>query len=206
MKTGRRKIYWDNTCWLAWLNGEGTELWPADVVQGITDVAAEVDANKLILITSAITRGEIFQGRLTQQQRDALPRLMRRKNIREIGADSRIMDKAAAIREYYANHPPTRRIYTPDAIHLATAILYEADEFHTMDGLKKGGENKRKLIALSGDKGVDGLKIVPPYPLHRPPAELIVVTGPLVTGVPTETFRPSKRKATDEDGPKRERS
>jgi predicted nucleic acid-binding protein len=181
MKTGRRKIYWDNTCWLAWLNGEGVDVWPLAVVQGIKDVVAEVEANKAILFTSTITRGEIYQGKLSQAQRDMFARLMRRRNVVEINADSRIMDKASNIREHHDNKTEKRKISTPDATHLATAILYGADEFQTMDGLQKGGSNRRKLIALSGNVAGHDLKVIQPYPLNvPPPAELVVIDGPLL--------------------------
>lgn len=201
MKTGRRKIYWDNTCWLAWLNGEGTDIWPASVVQGIRDVVAEVEANRAILFTSAITRGEIFEGKLTQDQKDMFTRLMRRRNVIEINADSRIFNKASNIREYHANQKEKRRVMLPDATHLATAILYEADEFQTMDGLKKGGENKRKLIALSGDVGGHDLKVIQPYPLHEPPPpELVGIGGPLIDKGKQDSLQ-EKQKATNKGGP-----
>lgn len=201
MKTGKRKIYWDNTCWLAWLNGEGTETWPASVVQGIKDVIGEVEANNAILFTSSITRGEIYQGRLNQDQKDKFANLLRRKNVRDIGADSRINDKASHIREYHDNKTEKRKIATPDAIHLATAVLYEADEFHTMDGLQKGGSNKRKLLALSGDVGGHNLKIIQPYPLDAPPPpELVVIDGPLIEKA-TRDSKMAKQKATDKGGP-----
>ena len=70
MKVGRRKICWDNTCWLAWLNGEGTDVWPEAVIQGIKDVVAEVEANRAVLFTSTIFRTEIFEGKLSQEQKD----------------------------------------------------------------------------------------------------------------------------------------
>lgn len=204
MKTGRRKIYWDSACWLAWLNGEGIETWPASVVQGIKDVVAEVEANRAILLTSALTRGEIFQGKLSEAKKDMFAKVLRRRNVREINADPRVFDEASRIREYHANQPEKRRISTPDATHLATAVLYEADEFLTMDGLKRGGQNKAKLIALSGDVGGHNLSVVHPYPRNAPPPpELVGVQGPLLVGVPSETMKPKleKQKATDEGGP-----
>ena len=49
MKSGKRKIYWDSACWLAWLNGEGVEKWPIEVVDGIQDVVNEVESGQSIL-------------------------------------------------------------------------------------------------------------------------------------------------------------
>ncbi|MGA8866223.1 MAG: hypothetical protein WB510_04605, partial [Candidatus Sulfotelmatobacter sp.] len=50
-----------------------------------------------------------------------------------------------------------------DAIHLATAVLYKADEFQTMDGLDKKGKPKR-VLGLNGDVGGYPLFITQPYP------------------------------------------
>jgi predicted nucleic acid-binding protein len=201
VKSSRRKIYWDNTCWLAWLNGEGTETWPASVVQGIKDVVVEVEANRAVLFTSAVTRGEIFEGKLTREQKEMYAGLMRRKNVVEVNADAKVFTEASRIREYHANQQQKRRIQLPDATHLATAIIYRADEFQTMDGLCKGGESKRKLMALSGDVGGHHLKIVQPYPLNAPPPpELVVIEGPLLQKAMSDS-KPDKAKATDEGGP-----
>src|SRR5437762_334463 len=140
MKTGRkRKIYWDTTCWLAWLNGEGTETWPLAVVQGIKDVVNEVETNKAVVFMSMFGRGELYQGRLSDEQKNKYAGLTRRRNVREIDPNPRVMDRASQIREYHENENPPRKVKTPDATFLATAIIYEADEFQTMDGLQKGG-------------------------------------------------------------------
>ena len=41
---------------------------------------------------------------------------------------------------------------TPDSIHLASAILYEAEVFYTFDGEgKKKRPTRAKLLSLSGD-------------------------------------------------------
>jgi predicted nucleic acid-binding protein len=179
MKAGKRIIYWDTTCWLAWLNGEGTEVWSASVVEGIKDVVEEAENNKVILFTSTITRAEIFEAKLSQEQKDKYSKLLRRHNVTQVEPSIRVMDRASQIREYHSNQREKRRISTPDAIHLATAMLNGADEFQTMDGLRKDGKS-RKLLAISGDVGGHNLKIVNPYPLHAPPpAELVTIKGPL---------------------------
>src|SRR5438105_6222894 len=136
MKTGRRKVYWDTTCWLAWLNDE-RDKWSASVMIGIQDVVYEVEINETLLFTSAVTRGEIYFGKLDLGKKNMYARLMRRSNVQEIAADPRIMDRVSAIREYHDARG--QKVKTPDATHLATAVLYRADEFLTMDGLQKDG-------------------------------------------------------------------
>jgi predicted nucleic acid-binding protein len=176
MKSGKRIIYWDATCWLAWLYDERA-IWPADVITGLEDVVYEIEANNTILLRSAIMRSEVIVTRLTVDQEALYRKLLRRPNFQEKDADPRVMDRAGEIREYH--RLKGQSISTPDAIHLATAIIYKVDEFHTMDGLQKGGSKKRKLLSLSGDVGGYNLKIVHPYPRRTPPAELVIVRGPL---------------------------
>lgn len=56
----------------------------------------------------------------------------------------------------------SKNLATPDAIHLATASIYRAEEFWTMDD---GGKSKKSigLLDLNGDPRVDGLAIKKPY-------------------------------------------
>lgn len=169
-----RKIYWDTTCWLAWLNDE--RFWPINVVTGVQDVVYEVETQQAILFTSAITRGEIFWGKLNLDQKDMWAKLMRRSNVTEISADPRITDRVSQIREYHSARGHT--VHTPDATHLATAVLYRADEFHTLDGLAAGG-SKRGLLKLNGDVGGCKLAVIHPYPRKTPPASVVSIKGPL---------------------------
>ena len=104
MKIGSRKIYWDTTCWLAWLNDE--RCWPPDVLIGIQQVVIAVEQKNAILFTSAVTKGEIFPGRLNVDQADKYAKLMRRRNVQALSADTRIMERAALIREYHETNEP----------------------------------------------------------------------------------------------------
>jgi PIN domain nuclease of toxin-antitoxin system len=174
MKIPKRKVYWDTTCWLAWLHDE--RLWPANILTGLQDVVHEVETGTAVLFTSAITRGEIFWGKLDLDQKNMFAKLMRRTNVTEVSADPRITDRVSQIREYHAARG--QRVQTPDATHLATAVLYRADEFHTMDGLGSSG-SKRGLLKLNGDVGGYRLMIVHPYPRHTPPAQAVSIKGPL---------------------------
>jgi len=91
--------------------------------------------------------------------------LHRRKNVQEVAPHMRITDRASTIREKY--NVSTNKIKTPDAIHLATAIIYEADEMQTMDGYHDDG-TRDGLLALSGNVADYKLLIVASYPRGAP--------------------------------------
>jgi hypothetical protein len=63
----------------------------------------------------------------------------------DIDISKPILNLAREIKDYYYEEgdtetgKPYRMMSTGDAIHLATAIVWEADEFHTRDGRRKGG-------------------------------------------------------------------
>jgi hypothetical protein len=177
MRAGKRIIYWCTAVLLAWLMDE--RHWPQSVLTGIQDVVSEVESGKAILFTSVISRSEIFMGKLTPEQKTKYAKLMQRKNVTEILADTRIMDRSSYIREFYVSARPKKSITTPDGIHLATAILYKADEFQTMDGFEKDGTRITKLLALNGDVAGSKLSVVVPYPRSNPPSGLVGIEGPL---------------------------
>jgi predicted nucleic acid-binding protein len=181
MKAGKRIFYWDANVFIAWLKGE--TCWPTGVIIGMDDVAREVHANKAILFTSTLTSTEIFQGTLTKAEKEKLSLLLQRSNVNQIAPDTRVADRASAIREFYNSRG--NKIKTPDAIHLATAIIYKADEMQTMDGLELKSSKKTKLLALNGDVAGYRLSIVNPYPLNVPPADIVLVKGPLFPDKPT---------------------
>jgi hypothetical protein len=83
----------------------------------------------------------------------------------------RITDRASTIREKH-------KIKTPDAIHLATAILYDVDEMHTMDGWHEDGK-RDGLLALTGNVAEYKLWITEPYPRTTPPAPTAAPSEPL---------------------------
>jgi hypothetical protein len=60
------------------------------------------ETNNAVLFTSAVTRGEIFFGKLDLDQKTMFAKLMRRTNVTEVSADPRVMDRAPAIRETHA--------------------------------------------------------------------------------------------------------
>jgi hypothetical protein len=70
--------------------------------------------------------------------------------------------RASTIREQH-------KIKTPEAIHLATAIIFDVDEMHTMDGWHEDGK-RDGLLALNGNVAGYSLFITEPYPRVTPSA------------------------------------
>ena len=147
----RRKYYWDSCAFILWLDEKGER---ADV-DGLAEVVKEVEKGDADLFTSAVTKTEVLKGRMTPEQEDKFTRLFQRRNVVPVDITGRVLDLSEKIREW------NPKVSTPDAIHLATAILYEADEFHTTDG---GGKRKRSgdLLPLDGNVAGHRLKICKP--------------------------------------------
>jgi predicted nucleic acid-binding protein len=145
MQAGKRKIYWDTTIFLAWLQDED---WGPDVAEGIEETVRDVHNNRIVLFTSIMTRTEVLESRMSPNAQKMFRDLFNRRNVSMIDVNPRVSDVSHFIRDYYMQRGI--KLSSPDSIHLATAIVYEADEFQTLDG---GGKRKRPndLIPLSGN-------------------------------------------------------
>lgn len=112
-------------------------------------------------MTSVLTTTEVLQSKLPAGMETLFLGIMKRINSK--GVDSKIARLAHDLRDWYAQRSDQyegKTLSTPDALHLATAIMYRADEFHTFDG--KNGRNSLGLLPLSGNVGGHGLKICKP--------------------------------------------
>jgi len=136
-----RLVYWDACIFIAWLKNEQRPD-PADL-DGITYLVEEWQAGQLVIATSTITRIEVLDSTLTEQQQTLFRRVLRQSKVRVFGVTGPIADTAHALRDFY----PTPRLSTPDAIHLATAIAWECAAFFTFDGARDE-KKKRKLLPL----------------------------------------------------------
>ena len=64
------KYYWDSCIFFAWLNDE-IHAHGAAVMDGINEMAGQYDNNKIVLMSSLITKTEVFDDKLkTQWARD----------------------------------------------------------------------------------------------------------------------------------------
>jgi predicted nucleic acid-binding protein len=153
-KANRKTYYWDSSAFIAWINGGKGHS--KDVIEGLDAIAREVTENRAILCTSVITETELLQGKISSEQTDKLQDLFKRRNVVLISVDSKIARMASEIRNYYSQK--NINIKSPDSIHLATAIMYAADECHTLDG---DGERRRPsdLLRLNGNVAGHALHI-----------------------------------------------
>lgn len=144
--------YWDTCLFLSWLKDEERPSGEMDGVREIIDRQRKRDCR---IMTSVITGVEVLQAKIPAGVDTMFTALMKR--VARVGVDAKVAQIAHDIRNHYAQ--AGKKLATPDALHLATAIIYRADEFHTFDG--------DDLIPLSGN--VAGHKLVICKPVAKRP-------------------------------------
>ena len=142
-------VYWDSCVFIAWLKDEDRA---SGEMAGLHSVAKEVYANKKAIITSVQTQTEILESKIGHEEYARFEAFLNRSNVQVINVDGRIANLAMKIRDHYSQQDV--KIETPDATHLATAILYKAPTFHTFD--------EDDLIPISGNVAGHNLKIEKP--------------------------------------------
>lgn len=162
MATGKPRFYWDTAPLIAWVQDEIRDD-PAEM-DGLAEVIDLVESGKAILMTSVLWRAEVLDSKLNADQKKNLINVFQNRYIQELSIDARVMDLAREIRDHQRNDPRKdviKNIRVPDAIHLASAIHYEATEFHTFDGKKADGTSSA-LLTLNGNVAGHRLKICIP--------------------------------------------
>lgn len=162
MATGRLLYYWDTAPLIAWITDE-KRADPAEM-SGLAEVVEMVERGNAVLMTSVLWRAEVLDLHLTAMQRRRLDAAFDGQSLIEVQIDSRIMDLCSQIRSFHLaskKKDAIKNVSVPDAIHLATAIHYEASEFHTFDG-KRAGKNPGGLLTLNGNVAGHRLKICSP--------------------------------------------
>jgi len=138
---------------------------PFGEMQGVMSVADANNRKENTIITSAVTRTEIFKHDVVNEN---FRKVLQRSTVIEVAADPIITDRASMVRrevnQLYGAEK--KQITTLDSIHLATAIIYDAKAFHTFDEKDKESDKKNiqwlGLLQLSGKKEVGGLRIEKP--------------------------------------------
>lgn len=163
MATGKPRFYWDTVCLIAWITDEA-RLDPSEL-DGLAEVIELAEQGKATILMSVLWRAEILRGDLIASRKKQLKEIFDFRLIEEVGIDSRVMELASEIRAFHRRSTAKsalKNIRVPDAIHLASAIHYEATEFHTFDGKKPDGRNVGKLLTLNGNVAGHKLKICAP--------------------------------------------
>jgi hypothetical protein len=139
---------WDATVFIAWLCEE-----PSAPLGDIDQVVGEIDSAQANLIVSVTAYSEVLAAKHTDEQMNQFRRFLKRSNVLVADNTVQIAEKAGEIRG--KGLAENRKIKTPDATYLATAILFQADVLHSLD---------LGMLSLSGSPIVDGLRISSPKP------------------------------------------
>ena len=137
-------ICWDSSVFISWIRGgEG-----ADRKQAIETVVEQIERRAYKLAISTLLYVEVLESTMPLCAIEKFKAFMQnRERIEIVAVDIRVAEKAQAIR-----NNSSRTISTPDAVHIATAIISRAKLFHTFDN---------GLLRLNGKEAVEGLKITP---------------------------------------------
>lgn len=150
--------YWDTCLFLAWIKDEERKSGEMD---GVREIIERSKRRECKIVTSVLTAVEVLNGKMPVGMDTLFAGLMKR--VHRLGMDTKVASVAHDLRDYYSTRPKefdNRTLSTPDAIHLATAIIYRVTEFHTFDD--KGNSRSLGLIPLSGNVGGNRLTICKP--------------------------------------------
>lgn len=147
------RVYWDTSVFFSWLKWGREASRTIDELAGLRHWEHEIRSGDVLMVSGEnILRQEILAGAMPQDEAERFHALTRRRSVQLLPYDPRAEELAAKIREFYKkNREKTPR--TPDAIHVAYALHYEVDEFHTYDGL---------LLDLNGSVAGRPLRICKP--------------------------------------------
>lgn len=156
------KYYWDTCIFLAWLKDEN-ERKPGEM-DGVREYIQRLNKRQISIMTSVLTVTEISVAKIPAGTESLLDQVMQRPNFTRISVDMRIATLARDLRNFYINKnvPSGLTLTVPDSLHLATAILYRATEFHTFDEHDKPKQNALGLLPLNGDVAGHKLTICKP--------------------------------------------
>jgi predicted nucleic acid-binding protein len=157
--------YWDSCIFLAWLKDESNRK-PGEMA-GVRDFVARLKRREVRIMTSVITFTEVYRAKLPAGMDTLFEDLLKRPNVGKIGVDIKVARLTRELRDYYADRKPEfkdKTLSVPDSLHVATAILYRADELHTFD--ENNSKRSLALIPLSGNVAGHNLKICKPIAIH----------------------------------------
>jgi predicted nucleic acid-binding protein len=166
--TGKSEtVAWDTCIFLAWLKDEKPPQRAPGEMEGVAQCLDGIENNRINLIASTLIFAEIYSGTLSEEARELFSAFRERSNVEIVPADEPINVLAGELREFYENRDDIKPLSTPDAIHLATAIIYNVNVFYTFD--ENGSTRFCGLIPLSGNVAGHKLQIRKPSFVQPPP-------------------------------------
>jgi predicted nucleic acid-binding protein len=162
--------YWDACIYLAWLKGE-VDAHGKECIDALNKIAAENFDRNVVVITSTLTLVEVLSANLSTEQEKQFHQSFRHQDHIRYDLDPPIALKARDFRERFLKHESGKTLSTPDAIHLATASVHNADEFLTFDQGKKDSKHLG-LLGLNKDERLEKLVICRPEISPEPQSEL----------------------------------
>ncbi len=153
---GKPVYCWDASVFLAWINEEaGAPL------AYIAQVVEEIDKDQAVLVVPVTIASEVLRAKMTTAQAAKFDAFLKRSNVVVAATTFAIAQKAGDIRDAGHAAKPVRKIKTPDATIIATAIVYQCDVLHSLDDRGSGP------LKLNGSPIVDNLRIEKPIPFSR---------------------------------------
>ncbi len=155
-------FYWDACIFYEHCREDQADPYKA---QAIKDLLAENREKRNRICTSIITHTEVVPAKLGDGKDQVYWDCFTSQFLFDIEIDRSIILLGREIRNYYYKPPGAiggyRMMSMGDAIHLATAIVHGAAEFHTRDGNRKGGN----IPLLGLDDASPGGELCGRYPL-----------------------------------------
>jgi hypothetical protein len=177
MADALKLFYWDACIFYEYLNEEQSDKFKK---QKIDDLIAENKDKRNRICTSVVTHLEIIPKKLLEDKERQYWAAFQSIYFFDIELDRNIIALARKIKDFYykPRNEETgeyRMMSSPDALHLATAIIHSADEFHTRDRNTKGGNVKLLGLPESSPNGM----LCGEYPLRiiSPEAKQVNLDG-----------------------------
>ena len=147
--SNRIRICWDSCVLIDWIKG-GKEK--NQMIQPVVDQLNR-EESPFLLYLSVLSRVEVMGGSegMPPDTTEKLENFIGGSNVQMVAVNEQIAIKAQEIREQSMLNPKHKKLQTPDAIILATAIVLGVDALHTFDD--------KDLLKLNQTSIAEGLNI-----------------------------------------------
>lgn len=150
------------------LKGEATH--GPGVLDALISQAGTFDRGSIVLATSTVGIMEVLSANLSDGGREQFEGMVRRSNFQIITATETVARKAAKLRQHCylqskANGSSQFKLSPADALHVASAMLIEAELLVTLDSRNKPANGELAMTEVCNHYPVPDLY---PVPIQRP--------------------------------------